>query len=85
VALNWVTTRPGVCSSVIGASRLTQLEENLHALDFTLPEELSAQLELASRPELVHPYVFFEDSAFTRGMLTGGTALRREPSAFRAP
>jgi aryl-alcohol dehydrogenase-like predicted oxidoreductase len=83
VALNWVATRPGVASTVIGASKLEQLEENLHALDFQLPAELSAQLELESRPELVHPYVFFENPFFTRGMLAGNTTLRREPSWFR--
>jgi len=83
VALNWVATRPGVASTVIGASRVEQLEENLHALDFRLPEELSAQLEAVSRPELVHPYVFFENPFFTRGMLAGNTTLSREPAWFR--
>jgi aryl-alcohol dehydrogenase-like predicted oxidoreductase len=83
VALNWVATRPGVASTIIGASRLEQLEENLHALDFTLPEELSARLELESRPELVHPYVFFQDPFFTRGLLAGDTSVCREPRWFR--
>lgn len=83
VALNWVATRPGVTSTIIGASSVEQLEENLHALDFELPEELSAELEAKSRPELVHPYVFFENPFFTRGMLAGNTTLRREPSGFR--
>lgn len=82
VALNWVATRPGVASTIIGASGLDQLEENLHALDFELPEELSARLEVAGRPELVHPYVFFEDSPFTRGFFAGNAKLRRAPSWF---
>ncbi|MBZ4420109.1 aldo/keto reductase [Myxococcus sp. RHSTA-1-4] len=85
VALNWVATRPGVVSTVIGASRLEQLEDNLRALDFTLPPALSARLEAASRPELVHPYVFFENPFFTRGMLAGNTTVRAEPSGFRGP
>ena len=83
VALNWVATRPGVGSTIIGASRIEQLEENLRALDFELPEELASRLELASRPELIHPYVFFENPFFTRGLLAGDTTLRREPSWFR--
>ena len=45
--------------------------------------EPAAELEAESRPELVHPYVFFENPFFTRGMLAGNTTLRREPSWFR--
>jgi aryl-alcohol dehydrogenase-like predicted oxidoreductase len=85
VALNWVTTRPGVVSSIIGASRLEQLEDNLHALDFTLPPALSARLEAASRPEQLTPYVFFENPFFTKGMLAGNTTVQAEPSGFRGP
>ncbi|QRK10466.1 aldo/keto reductase [Archangium violaceum] len=84
VALNWVATRPAVASTLIGASRLEQLESNLRALEFTLPPELSARLEAASRPELVHPYVFFEDPVFARGMFTANTVVRAEPGWFRA-
>lgn len=85
VALNWVATRPGVASTLIGASRPEQLEDNLHALDFKLPRELSARLEVASRPELINPYVFFESPFFTKGMLAGGTTVSAEPSGFRGP
>ncbi|MBU8895686.1 aldo/keto reductase [Corallococcus sp. M34] len=85
VALNWVATRPGVGSTLVGASSLTQLEDNLHALDFTLPAELSARLEKASRPELLHPYVFFESPFFTRGMVAGNTHVTAEPAWFRGP
>ncbi|MFP2932078.1 aldo/keto reductase [Pyxidicoccus sp. 3LG] len=83
VALNWVATRPGVASTIIGASRLEQLESNLWALDFTLPPELSARLEATSRPELIHPYVFFQNPFFTKGMLAGNTDVRAEPRWFR--
>ncbi|MCY1021740.1 aldo/keto reductase [Pyxidicoccus sp. MSG2] len=85
VALNWVATRPGVVSTLIGASRLEQLEDNLRALDFTLPPALSARLEAASRPEPATPYVFFENPFFTQGMLAGGTSVRAEPDGFRGP
>ena len=37
-----------------------------------------------SRPETVHPYHFFKDPFFTRGMFTGGTTVRAEPPWFRA-
>lgn len=75
VALNWVATRPGVTSTIVGASRLEQLESNLAALEFVLPVDALARLDAVSRPELVHPYHFFEPAM--RSMLTGGTQVRR--------
>jgi aryl-alcohol dehydrogenase-like predicted oxidoreductase len=60
VALNWITHRPGVAATVIGATSQRQLEENLLALDFTIPAELAARLEQASRSEPVHLYDFFK-------------------------
>ena len=84
VALNWIAHRPGMAAAIVGASKLEQLEDNLHALDFTLPKPLSDKLEAVSRPETIHPYHFFKDPFFTRGMLTGGTTVRAEPTWFRA-
>ncbi len=40
VALNWVAQRPGVISTIIGATKIEQLEDNLHALDFDIPPPL---------------------------------------------
>ncbi|MCY1061140.1 MULTISPECIES: aldo/keto reductase [Nannocystis] len=80
VALNWVTTRPGVTSTIIGATKPAQLDDNLKALEFTIPAELSAKLEAVSRPETVHPYHFF--SPGMRGMLTGGTAVQTAPAWY---
>lgn len=78
VALHWVATRPGVTSTLVGATKPAQLDSNLRALELVLPAELSARLEEASRPELVHPYMFFEPTM--RAMITGGTTVRRQPS-----
>src|SRR6266849_1419510 len=36
VALAWVQSRPGVASTIIGARRIDQLEQNLAALEITL-------------------------------------------------
>lgn len=83
VALNWVATRPGVASTLIGATKPEQLESNLAALDFELPAPLAQRLDEVSRPELVHPYHFFETEFFSQGMLTGGTSVRAEPPRFR--
>ena len=81
VALNWVATRPGVASTIIGATKMEQLEDNLRALDFRIPPELSDRLEEVSRPEPVFPYIFF--SPGMQAMITGGTITRSEPPWFR--
>jgi len=69
VALNWVTTQPGVTSTILGATKLAQLEDNLAALDFTIPAGLRTRLDQASAIEPGHPYAFFGPPIQT---LTGG-------------
>jgi len=59
VALNWVSTQPGITSTIIGASKVPQLEDNLSAIDFTIPAELRKRLNDASAIESFHPYNFF--------------------------
>jgi len=81
VALNWITRRPGVASTIIGATSVAQLEDNLRALDFVLPHQASEKLEAASRPEAVFPYTFFGPPM--QGMVRGGASVRREPPWFR--
>ncbi len=81
VALNWITRRPGVTSTIVGATTLGQLEDNLGALSFTLPPEAWQRLEEASRPEPGFPYAFFTTAM--RGAVTGGTTTRAAPPWFR--
>jgi aryl-alcohol dehydrogenase-like predicted oxidoreductase len=59
VALNWVSTQPGITSTIIGASKVPQLEDNLSAIDFTIPAELRKRLDDVSAIESFHPYNFF--------------------------
>jgi aryl-alcohol dehydrogenase-like predicted oxidoreductase len=82
VALNWITHRPGVTSTIIGATKLHQLEDNLRSLEFEIPEGLFNQLEEVSRPELVFPYLFFEPSL--QDSIRGGTTIRNEPLMRKA-
>ncbi|MGH7784232.1 MAG: aldo/keto reductase, partial [Candidatus Binatia bacterium] len=57
VALNWVVTRPGITSTIIGATKLQQLNDNFAAIEFELPAESIAKLEESSRLDAtVHPY-----------------------------
>ncbi len=81
VAVNWVAHRPGVACVILGATRPAQLETNLAALDFTIPAELSARLERASRPERQFPYSFFGPEI--QGMIHGGKAVGDKPPGYR--
>jgi aryl-alcohol dehydrogenase-like predicted oxidoreductase len=79
VALNWVITQPGVTSTIIGATKIAQLNDNLQAAEFTIPAELRKRLDEVSAPEAIHPYVFFGPDI--QPMVTGGTSVRKwEPA-----
>jgi len=80
VALNWTANRPGVASVIIGATRLSQLEDNLGALDFSLAPELAARLGAAGAPEQQYPYYFF--GAELQGMVHGGAAVGDKPAGY---
>ncbi|HEX6893753.1 MAG TPA: aldo/keto reductase [Bryobacteraceae bacterium] len=79
VALNWVATQPGITSTIIGATKLAQLEDNLTSLDFEIPPDLRARLNEATAPAVFHPYTFFQPGA--QAMIGGGTKLRRWAAA----
>jgi aryl-alcohol dehydrogenase-like predicted oxidoreductase len=55
VALAWVQGRPGVASTIIGARRLTQLEDNIRALDLKLTNEERGRLDSLTKPALGFP------------------------------
>jgi aryl-alcohol dehydrogenase-like predicted oxidoreductase len=55
-----VARQPGITSTIIGASNIAQLQDNLNALEFTIPAELRKRLDDASAIERFHPYTFFE-------------------------
>ncbi len=82
VALNWVTRRPGVTSTIIGATKLHQLDENLQALSFDLPAQQLAKLEAVSAIDLGFPYGWFKAGANNPAM-SGGTAISAEPPWWR--
>lgn len=73
VALNWATTQPGVSSTIIGATKVGQIDDNLQALAFDIPSALLARLDEVSRPELLHPYNIFEPAVRTR--MSGGVEV----------
>ncbi|HEX3778761.1 MAG TPA: aldo/keto reductase [Pseudonocardiaceae bacterium] len=78
VALNWVTNRPGVASTLVGARTVDQLDANLAALDFDLSSAQTERLDELSKPELGYPYGMF-------GLSTRGSdfTVSTEPRSFR--
>ena len=56
VALNWLLTRPGVSTLVIGARTEEQLRQNLGAVGWTLTAEQVSRLDEASRVTKTYPY-----------------------------
>jgi aryl-alcohol dehydrogenase-like predicted oxidoreductase len=77
VALAWVQGRPGVASTIIGARRLDQLEQNLSALDIALSPAHIASLDALSEPTLNFPATFSKMS----GMFAhNGATVNGEPS-----
>jgi len=75
VALNWMLQRP-VASPLIGAKNVTQLEENIKALEFKLTPEQMKKLNDVSAPTHAFPHVFA-----TRAFLfsDAGTKVVRKP------
>jgi aryl-alcohol dehydrogenase-like predicted oxidoreductase len=55
VALAWVQAQPGVTSTIIGARRLAQLDDNLKALDIKLSAEELGRLESLTKPTFGFP------------------------------
>ncbi|PWT98533.1 MAG: aldo/keto reductase [Terriglobia bacterium] len=84
VALNWVATQPGITSTIIGATKIEQLDDNLAALEFTIPSELRKRLDEASALEPAHPYNFFVPSM--QAMISGGATVEPwAPARITAP
>ena len=57
VALAWVTVRPGVSATILGARTTAQLEANLRAADLRLTPQETAELSATSDPGTTdYPY-----------------------------
>ena len=78
VALAWVQGRPGVASTIIGARRLDQLDQNLDALDVALSPEDVAALDAVSAPQLAFPAPFLGSMADS--VMHAGATVNGSPS-----
>jgi aryl-alcohol dehydrogenase-like predicted oxidoreductase len=83
VAINWVANCPGVATVLIGATRQVQLDDNLQALDFVIPAELLARLDVVSAVPAVYPYNYFED--FTQNQIAGAHPTGDKPAGYAPP
>lgn len=81
VALNWITKRPAVVSTIIGATSMKQLDDNLAALEFEIPSDQAKRLDEVGRPERMFPYFFFE--AMLRERIRGHAPVAQEPPWYR--
>jgi aryl-alcohol dehydrogenase-like predicted oxidoreductase len=75
IALAWVMSRPCVTSTLVGATRVEQFEQNLAAADLTMPQDAIRALNDVSAPEPNELDHFFGD--VLQGMVNGGTVVDR--------
>jgi aryl-alcohol dehydrogenase-like predicted oxidoreductase len=75
VAIAWTLQHSAVTSPILGARTVGQLEENLGALEVTLPAEHLQRLASASAIELGFPHDFLQ-LPLTREVIFGGASIR---------
>jgi aryl-alcohol dehydrogenase-like predicted oxidoreductase len=82
IALAWLYLRPGVTSTIIGARRIEQLEDNIKALDVTLTAQELAHLDAKTKPTFGFPANM---QPMFPAIHNGGTTvngIHAEPSSF---
>ncbi|MCA9285448.1 MAG: aldo/keto reductase [Phycisphaerales bacterium] len=81
VALRWLQDRPGVTSTIIGARRVDQLDDNLAALDVVLRPEHRARLDELTTPALPFPNEFLDlvKTAINNGTTVNGDTREAWP------
>src|SRR6186713_1352690 len=82
VALAWVQAQPGVTSTIIGARRLAQLEDNVKALDVKLSADELGRLDARTKPTFGFPQSM---QPWFPSIHNGGTSVNgvyAPPSAF---
>ncbi|MEK7785776.1 MAG: aldo/keto reductase [Chloroflexota bacterium] len=72
VALSWVRQQPGVIIPLLGAAKVTQLQENLDSLKVTLDAAQLAKLDAVSKIELGFPHDFLASDEI-HDVVFGGT------------
>jgi aryl-alcohol dehydrogenase-like predicted oxidoreductase len=81
VALNWLLQQPGRPIQIIGVRKLTHLEDNLGALDFTLSVEHLDKLTAASSFALPFPHSFIASDMY-HGVVDGKNSIESGFSVY---
>ncbi|GHD20811.1 aldo/keto reductase [Tianweitania populi] len=81
IALNWAVSQPSIASAIVGARSVEQLNVNMAALAFSLPDDVLLDLAEASRIELAHPYTLFADD-YQAGVLNAGVTVGDKPDGY---
>jgi aryl-alcohol dehydrogenase-like predicted oxidoreductase len=84
VAVNWVATRPGVASAIVGASSPEQLTSTMAALDFDLPAHLRADLDTASAVPAESVYRMFTPE-YQGWLVSPGAKVGDKPAGYQPP
>jgi myo-inositol catabolism protein IolS len=50
LSLAWALANPSITCTIMGARNLTQLEENLQAIDYHIPRKIKKELDVLSQP-----------------------------------
>lgn len=66
VGLTWVRQKPFITSTIIGATTMAQLNDNLASVDFTLSSEEMARLDEISADRTNYPYWMISRNNATR-------------------
>jgi hypothetical protein len=75
-----VATRPGIASVILGATKLTQLQDNLGALDFSIPAGHRTRLEKVSVTPALFPHSYYGSEIQVR--VTGGAVTGDKPTGY---
>jgi len=66
VGLTWVRQKPFITSTIIGATTMAQLNDNLASVDFSLTAEEMARLDEVSADKTAYPYWMISRNNATR-------------------
>jgi aryl-alcohol dehydrogenase-like predicted oxidoreductase len=72
VALAWVHAQAAVSSIIIGARRLSQLDDNVRAVDVDLSADELARLDALTKPTFGFPHTMLE---MAPGIINGGSTI----------
>jgi aryl-alcohol dehydrogenase-like predicted oxidoreductase len=76
VALAWLLARPGISSVIIGANKITQLEDNLRAAELRLSPEEIERLSATTAPGAMYPQWMIEHQGAGRSTPVAAPSAR---------